>query len=219
MLIDVRGDPLTPCRADGPGGIIEPRRVVGFRGMTCRASRPGRARDTAWPSGWPWWRSPRTFPQRGHRPTLINDEPSQPEPPCRRQGRVSVGHEGLRWCEVGAWLLHTSPGGLRHSPADPPRLTSWSEHLICRWPLSSGHGKTASAPGVEAVFCCSSACLLIFGARVWRRAVRLICAGWLPQDGLFGWNASAGLEIERSPLGRVVHSCVAGRSSRCNQRR
>jgi len=24
-------------------------------------------------------------------------------------------------------------------------------------------------------------------------AVRLIFAGWLPQDGLFGWNASAGL--------------------------
>ena len=21
-----------------------------------------------------------------------------------------------------------------------------------------------------------------------RRAVRLICAGWLPQDGLFGWS-------------------------------
>ena len=28
-------------------------------------------------------------------------------------------------------------------------------------------------------------------------AVRLIFAGWLPQDGLFGWSASAGLEIER----------------------
>jgi len=23
----------------------------------------------------------------------------------------------------------------------------------------------------------------------WRRAVRLIFAGWLPQDGLFGWSA------------------------------
>jgi hypothetical protein len=32
-------------------------------------------------------------------------------------------------------------------------------------------------------------------------AVRLICAGWLPQDGLFGWSASAGLGIERD-LGR-----------------
>jgi hypothetical protein len=28
-------------------------------------------------------------------------------------------------------------------------------------------------------------------------AVRLIFAGWLPQDGLFGWNASAGLKVER----------------------
>jgi len=24
----------------------------------------------------------------------------------------------------------------------------------------------------------------------WRRAVRLTCAGWLTQDGLFGWSAS-----------------------------
>ena len=31
----------------------------------------------------------------------------------------------------------------------------------------------------------------------WRRAVRLICAGWLPQDELFGWNATAGLKSER----------------------
>jgi hypothetical protein len=29
--------------------------------------------------------------------------------------------------------------------------------------------------------------------RVSRRAVRLICAGWLPQDGLFGWDATAGV--------------------------
>jgi len=28
-------------------------------------------------------------------------------------------------------------------------------------------------------------------------AVRLIFAGWLPQDGLFGRSASAGLSIER----------------------
>jgi hypothetical protein len=39
------------------------------------------------------------------------------------------------------------------------------------------------------------------GQRVGRRAVRLICAGWLPQDGLFGWNASAALENERDQPG------------------
>jgi hypothetical protein len=32
-------------------------------------------------------------------------------------------------------------------------------------------------------------------------AVRLIFAGWLPQDGLFGWSASAGLTVERWLLG------------------
>ena len=32
-------------------------------------------------------------------------------------------------------------------------------------------------------------------------AVRLIFAGWLPQDGLFGWNASAGLKVERGAGG------------------
>src|ERR1035437_349185 len=48
-------------------------------------------------------------------------------------------------------------------------------------------------------------------------AVRLIFAGWLPQDGLFGWNASAGLKVERgagvmNPL--AAHRSNADRSSR-----
>ena len=30
----------------------------------------------------------------------------------------------------------------------------------------------------------------------------LICAGWLPQDGLFGGSGCAGLEIERGGLRR-----------------
>ncbi len=49
----------------------------------------------------------------------------------------------------------------------------------------------------------------------WRRAVRLICAGWLPQDGLFGWNLAAGLRVERGPCFGVAHRSVADRSSRC----
>ena len=48
-------------------------------------------------------------------------------------------------------------------------------------------------------------------------AVRLIFAGWLPQDGLFGWSASAGLE-DRAWLRRVnlvaAHGQIADRSSR-----
>ena len=43
----------------------------------------------------------------------------------------------------------------------------------------------------------------------------LICAGWLPQDGLFGWGFLACL---RSSVYEVVvaHRCSAGCSSRCS---
>ncbi len=39
-----------------------------------------------------------------------------------------------------------------------------------------------------------------------RRAVTLICAGWLPQGGLFGGSWAAGLEIERGH----TQSCFVG---------
>lgn len=39
---------------------------------------------------------------------------------------------------------------------------------------------------------CLVACVSLFDA--WSM---LICAGWLPQDGLFGGSGCAGLEIER----------------------
>ena len=49
-------------------------------------------------------------------------------------------------------------------------------------------------------------------------AVRLIFAGWLPQDGLFARSASAGLEISpwhrRGVQSVATHSRDAGRSSR-----
>src|SRR5664279_4093961 len=63
--------------------------------------------------------------------------------------------------------------------------------LICRGVLSRGQGE--AAPGwllgrrfvgpdqVDELACVS----------VRDGAVRLIFAGWLPQDGLFGWSASA----------------------------
>ncbi len=56
-----------------------------------------------------------------------------------------------------------------------------------------------------------------------RRVVTLICAGWVPHDGVFGRNFSAGLEIERGPLGCSHGACrgsfhdaavTASRSSR-----
>jgi hypothetical protein len=56
----------------------------------------------------------------------------------------------------------------------------------------------------------------------WRRAVRLICAGWLPQDGLFGWEVSLSRSERGHPrliMGMVVHSQVADPPSRGNQDR
>src|SRR6188768_14702 len=49
--------------------------------------------------------------------------------------------------------------------------------------------------------------------RVVRRAVTLICAGWLPQDGLFGGSCAAGLEGERGHGSGAAHRAFAGRSS------
>src|SRR5215213_1920081 len=48
-----------------------------------------------------------------------------------------------------------------------------------------------------------------------RRAVMLICAGWLPQDGVFGWSVLACL---RSSVDEVspAHRGTAGCSSRCS---
>ena len=48
---------------------------------------------------------------------------------------------------------------------------------------------------------------------------RLKCAGWLPQDRVFGWERSAGLRtsVARGTSGgpRVAHSLGARCSSRC----
>jgi len=49
----------------------------------------------------------------------------------------------------------------------------------------------------------------------YRRTVRLIYAGWLPQGEVFGWRGAAGLEIGRhtASWGRAAHSYKAGRST------
>jgi hypothetical protein len=60
--------------------------------------------------------------------------------------------------------------------------------------LSSGHGWAGLPAGCgEAgpVLLLVASLSLVGVSR--RRAVMLICAGWVPQDGLFGWNATAGL--------------------------
>jgi hypothetical protein len=39
----------------------------------------------------------------------------------------------------------------------------------------------------------------------------LICAGWLPQDEVFGWRGAAGLAMSGvTCYFPVVHSCIAG---------
>jgi len=51
-----------------------------------------------------------------------------------------------------------------------------------------------------------------------RRAVRLICAGWLPQDGLFGWSVRWSRDRAwPAPSGEAAHSCAAGHSTRCRR--
>jgi hypothetical protein len=50
--------------------------------------------------------------------------------------------------------------------------------------------------------------------------VRLICAGWVPQDGVFGWSGTACLGSGVTAAVHVVaaaHSRLAGRSSRCHR--
>lgn len=58
---------------------------------------------------------------------------------------------------------------------------------------------------------------VLVGKRVrWRRAVRLICAGWVPQDGV-RLERTACLQSSVAPQQEpraAAHSCIAGRSTR-----
>src|ERR1039458_1218020 len=124
-------------------------------------------------------------------------------PPPRWPSYVSISPPHTRSIQAP-----TSPCATRSEPCPD---------LICSAVLSRGHGE--AAPGwlrgrrfwwpdqVDELACVS----------VLDGAVRLIFAGWLPQDGLFGWNASAGLKVERgagvmNPL--AAHRSNADRSSR-----
>ena len=73
--------------------------------------------------------------------------------------------------------------------------------------LSSGQGEavstavvvdTASVPGMSHWWWRACRC---------RRVVSLICAGWLPQDGLFGGERFRGLDIERALVGSTPAGC------------
>ena len=64
----------------------------------------------------------------------------------------------------------------------------YAQELICSAFLSMGRVRRPSRSRSGRAPRASSSGAL--AERVVRRAVRLICAGWLPQDGLFGWSGS-----------------------------
>ena len=61
--------------------------------------------------------------------------------------------------------------------------------LICRPWLSSVMAKRPPGFPLGGRFCSLWPAGAAGDSVSGRRAVRLICAGWVPQDGLFGWNA------------------------------
>jgi hypothetical protein len=79
--------------------------------------------------------------------------------------------------------------------------------LICSALLSRGRGWSGRLTGCGAAGPFFVAASFDLGQRVWRRAVRLICAGWLPQDGLFGWDAPAGLGADVTVLDDAEVGC------------
>ncbi|MFB9071869.1 hypothetical protein ACFFX0_29810 [Citricoccus parietis] len=94
------------------------------------------------------------------------------------------------WCSLRQATPHreaplTSTPKRRHQPHG--RI-----QLICSGVLSSGRVRRPSL-----IKGAGAACFVLVGSgeRVnGRRAVRLICAGWLPQDGVFGRSGTACLE-------------------------
>ena len=109
---------------------------------------------------------------------------------------VSSEQEKLASIEAGADDFVANPFN-RHELLARVRSLLRVKQLICRWFLSRGHGWAgrltgcvATGPFLPGVF--------DLGQRVrCDSRSRLICAGWLPQDGLFGGDASAGLGSER----------------------
>ena len=117
---------------------------------------------------------------------------------------------------AGAWLLHTSPGGLHHSPADTPHLTSVVSTSDMEWPAVKWAGE---GPRSGLLFRAGAFFLLTVGAGV--ASVSLATRGQTDMRGLvtagrwFGRNGTACLDDERGP-DRATHRCFAGRSSRCD---
>ena len=114
-------------------------------------------------------------------------------PPFRCSRAMSV----TEFCSLLQPITHTAKVDPSFGRGDHHQLVT--THLICSGCLSRGVVKRPPGWVLGGRFWLAGQGWVGWSACRCRRAVRLICAGWLPQDGLFGWNASAGLEIERDP--------------------
>jgi len=153
----------------------------------------------------------------------------------RQIGSIALGRLLLRGCggrDVSAGSHQASPPTrlLPESLWDrlQPRCADRTERparLIWRLSLSRGvvdrHSAVLLSSAVDLVGRPAAWATCVSG----RRAVRLICAGWLPQDGRFGLERFRWSRCRASPekslrgkVSRVAHSRIAGRSTRCRHR-
>jgi hypothetical protein len=133
--------------------------------------------------------------------------PEQPSAPkVFRRGRPAGGSP-----------CATAQAGIgRARPAADPKIDPFSRLyggqakrpriLICSAVLSRGQGEAAPGWLLGRRFCDRIRLTSWRACRYATGAVRLIFAGWLPQDGLFGRSATAGLEKS---------SVASGCESRC----
>ena len=142
----------------------------------------------------------RTCPCGGASSTAVRDGVG-PRPPSSRRVQRDAGRAATSPAALRAGGAPSRPGELRVYPKIAPAVRT--AHLICNDFLSSGQGEAPPErlPGGASVVArrlgSGRACR-------WRRAVRLICAGWVPQDGLFGWSGSACLGSSVAHRSRIL---------------
>ena len=152
-----------------------------------------------------------------------SDAPTQPS--TWRQSGVgvsSVSHEDLLVVERFLRQLHSTSGGLHPSTTSDrvvttirPTCLDITSDMERRPVKRQGEAPVPSDRGGRLVLRRPGG----WRACRWRRAVRLICAGWVPQDGAFGRSGTACLASSVAGGLPVAHRCFAGRSTRCHQPR